>query len=138
MKREHSEQMLDMIVMSDLPTAAKIYMLDKLSKDSYWAQSSQITAVKLGYLTDLIPQGDEGIRVKDLIAQNDLPFSTQKVSALLRQGCYYGYVRRTEQPTGRKIVVQYGYYEYDKNYKPTWVEKEKEIDEVIALYSVRK
>jgi hypothetical protein len=138
MKRTHSEQMIEMIAMSDLPTPAKIYALGKLREDSYCNQLDQIDSLMLGYLVDFMPQNGDSIRVKDLIAQNDLPFSTQKITALLQKCVYYGKVKRTTQPTGRTIVVQYGYYEYGKNYRPIWIEKEKEIDEVIALYSIRK
>ena len=138
MKREHSEQMLDMIVMSDLPTAAKIYMLGKLRNDSYCSTHSQINTLLMGYVVDYLPQNGDGIRVKDIIAQHNLPFSVQKLTTLLRCAEYYGRVNIEKIETGRKIVVQYGYYEYGKNYRPIWVQKEKEIDEVIALYSIRK
>lgn len=138
MKNTHAEQILDMIMLSDLSPAAKIYALEKLAVDAPWQTSSTAQQQAIGYLLDLMPQNGEGIRVKDLIEQNNLPFSVQKLSSILRSAKYYGRVNRTTINTGRKIVVQYGYYEYGKNYRPIWVEKEKEIDEVIALYSVRK
>ena len=139
MKNTHAEQILDMIMLSDLSPAAKIYALEKLAEDAPWQTSSTAQQQAIGYVLDLMPQNGEGIRVKDLIEQNNLPFSTQKMSSILRSARYYGRVNRTTINTGRKIHINYGYYTYvGKNYRPTWVEKEKDIDEVIALYSVRK
>ena len=129
---ERVETIINTIEALPMGSGEKTYAMYCVAKANTHGDYIAYKAVRREILTAMREQ-NKPMRVKEL--QQYFPFfSVQCLTQLLKDMVNYGMVQRTEKATGRILVVSYeGWDDGVCGY----VNKTKEIEEIIALYEVR-
>lgn len=130
--RQRIETAINTIREIPMPSCEKAYVMRCVAKTNKYGGRPAQEAVRNEILR-VMQEQNRPLRVKEL--QHYFPlFSVQALSAYLRKMTAYRMVKRTEQATGRILVVSYEGWDYNTHHYET---KTKEIEETIAYFEVR-
>ena len=126
-------ELTNAIIISDLPTNAKIFVLGDISTTyrnpkARKKYEEMMSTLILGQLSTTEPK-----RVKDIAAALGGDYTVQRLTRIISNLVLYNRVKREVVDTGRTFVVKYEVYNYNTCHFE-W--KEKEISETYAVFTL--